>query len=267
MGDQADNFEAIFGQGLSAYNHPSLGWIGSLQFFAPNAGYWFVSNVSFDFTYQASEALGRMSFEDIDVPKNPEGFDYYQSKGQAFYYVEAIEDVVEGDWVLAYNNDVLVGARKYTGGVIDVPVMGNDLSEYTVGYCEYGDVPSFKLYRPSNGMLNDLSGNISEWENHKISVIDNLGLTNMPTEMALEPAYPNPFNPSTNLSYTLADEGVVKLSIYDVNGRLIENLVDTYQNVGTYNVSWNASNFSSGIYFVTLSTEANLLTQKIMLVK
>ena len=89
----------------------------------------------------------------------------------------------------------------------------------------------------------------------------------MPTEMALNPAYPNPFNPSTNLSYTLADEGVIKLSIYDINGRVVESIVDSYQYAGTYNISWNASNFSSGIYFVSLSTNSNLLTQKIMLVK
>ena len=130
-----------------------------------------------------------------------------------------------------------------------------------------GDIPTFKLYRPSNGMLNDLNGDISGWENHNITVIENLGLSNMPTEMALDPAYPNPFNPSTNLSYTLADEGVIKLSIYDINGRLVENIVDSYQYAGTYNISWNASNFSSGIYFVSLSTNSNLLTQKIMLVK
>ena len=145
--------------------------------------------------------------------------------------------------------------------------MGNDLSEYTVGYCEYGDIPTFKLYRPSTGMLNDLKGDTVSWENHNISVIDNLGLSNMPTEIALEPAYPNPFNPTTNLSYTLVNEGEIKLSIYDINGRLVEHLVDSYQHAGSYNISWDASTFSSGIYFVSLSTNSSLLTQKLMLVK
>ena len=267
MNDEAQaNLIAILGAGQSAYNWNGT-WIGSLQYFTPNSGYWFISGESFEFIYQAPEVLGRISAGNIEVQKAPEGFDYYQSQGQSFYYVENIEGVIEGDWILAYNNDILVGARKYMGDIIDVPVMGNDLSDYTVGYCEYGDIPSFKLYRPSNGMLNDLNGNISSWNNHNISVIENLGLANMPTEISLDPAYPNPFNPSTNLSYTIADEGLVKLSVYDINGRLIENIVDSYQNTGTYNVSWDASNFSSGVYFVTLSTGANLLTQKIMLVK
>ena len=267
MNDEAQSsLKAILGEGQSAYNYNGL-WIGSLQYFTPNSGYWFISNESFDFTYQESEILGRTTAGNISVPRTPENFDYYQSKGQAFYYVENIENAIAGDWILAYNGDILVGARKYNGEIIDIPVMGDDLSEYTIGYCEYGDIPSFKLYRPSNGMLNDLSGDIASWSNHNITVIENLGLTNMPTEMALEPAYPNPFNPSTNLSYTLAEEGAITLSIYDINGRLIENIVDSYQNAGSYNVVWDASTFSSGIYFVMLSTNSNMLTQKIMLVK
>ena len=260
------NLNAILGQGQSAYNYNGL-WIGSLQFFTPNSGYYFISDEAFEFTYQASENLGRMSMEDVIVPKAPEGFDYYQSSGQAFYYVENIENAIEGDWVLAYNNDILVGARKYNGDIIDIPVMGNDLSEFTIGYCEFNDMPTFKLYRPSTGMLNELTGDISGWQNHKITIIDNLGLTNMPTEVSLSPAYPNPFNPSTNLSYALAEDGKIKLSVYDINGRLVEDIVNSYQYAGSYNVAWDASSFSSGIYFVMLSTTSNVVTQKMMLVK
>ena len=162
---------------------------------------------------------------------------------------------------------MLVGARKYNGEIIDIPVMGHDQSEFTIGYCEYGDIPEFKLYRPSTGMLNDLSGDINPWQNHNITVMDNLSLNNMPSEVSLKPAYPNPFNPSTNLAYTLSNDGDIKLSIYDINGRLIDNLVDSYQFAGSYNISWNATEMSSGVYFVTLSTSSNVLTQKVMFIK
>ena len=96
---------------------------------------------------------------------------------------------------------------------------------------------------------------------------DNLSLTNMPTEVSLSPAYPNPFNPSTNLSYTVPQDGSVKLSVYDINGRLVENLVNSYQQAGSYNAVWNASNISSGVYFVRLSASSEILTQKVMLIK
>ena len=151
--------------------------------------------------------------------------------------------------------------------MIDVPVMGSDNTEFTTGYCEYGDIPEFKLYRPSTGMLNELSGSVSKWENHNIAVLDNLTLTNMPVEMDLNPAYPNPFNPSTSLSYSLPLDGQIELSIYDINGRLVEKLVDSYQFAGSYNVTWNASHISSGVYFVRLSAASNTLTQKVMLIK
>ena len=186
---------------------------------------------------------------------------------QSFYYIENVEAMELNDWVLAYNGDVLVGARQYIGGIIDVPVMGDDDTDFTAGYCSNGDVPEFKLYRPSTGMLNELSGSVSKRENHNIAVLDNLTLTNMPDEMDLDPAYPNPFNPWTSLSYSLPSDGQIELSIYDINGRLVEKLVDSYQFAGSYDVTWNASHISSGVYFVRLSAASNTLTQKVMLIK
>ena len=100
-----------------------------------------------------------------------------------------------------------------------------------------------------------------------ISVLDNLSLTNMPVELALDRAYPNPFNPSTSLSYSIPSDGYVQLSVYDINGRLVEQLVDSYQGAGNYNTMWNASNISSGVYFVRLTAASNVLTQKVMLIK
>ena len=116
-------------------------------------------------------------------------------------------------------------------------------------------------------MLNDLSGNINLWTSNSVDVIENLSTTNIPTEISLSPAYPNPFNPSTNLSYNVPQDTHIKLSVYDINGRLVENLVNSYQDAGSYNTVWNASAVSSGVYFVTLTTSSEMLTQKIMLIK
>jgi hypothetical protein len=65
----------------------------------------------------------------------------------------------------------------------------------------------------------------------------------------------------------LVSDGDIKLSVYDINGRLIEDLVNSYQSAGNYNIEWNASSVSSGVYFVRLSTTSNILTQKVMLIK
>ena len=65
---------------------------------------------------------------------------------------------------------------------------------------------------------------------------------------------PNPFNPSTVISYQLANNSFVRLKIYDLNGKEVQTLVSQQQNAGSYSVSFDASALPSGIYFYRLST-------------
>jgi len=79
----------------------------------------------------------------------------------------------------------------------------------------------------------------------------------VPTAYALESNYPNPFNPSTKIDYSLPEGGMVSFRIYDVLGREIETLVDSYQKEGQYTVTWNSTQnskvpVSSGVYFARL---------------
>ena len=78
----------------------------------------------------------------------------------------------------------------------------------------------------------------------------------IPQVYSLEQNYPNPFNPSTTIQYSLPLASHVKLSIYDVLGRVIMNLVDDVQSASYYKVQWNASNLSSGIYFYRLDARS-----------
>ena len=90
---------------------------------------------------------------------------------------------------------------------------------------------------------------------------------NTPYEFALVQNYPNPFNPSTVISYSIAKEGAVSLKVYNNAGQLVQELVNTNQQAGIYNVDFNAANLSSGIYFYTLSTTGFTATKKMILVK
>jgi tetratricopeptide (TPR) repeat protein len=79
----------------------------------------------------------------------------------------------------------------------------------------------------------------------------------IPAGFALESNYPNPFNPSTQISYSLLETGKVSLVIYDVLGREIATLADGYQQAGRYTVTWNSTQnsgipVSSGVYFARL---------------
>jgi hypothetical protein len=74
-----------------------------------------------------------------------------------------------------------------------------------------------------------------------------------PTEFALSAAYPNPFNPSTTIRFDVMEEVKVKLEVYDLNGRLVSTINNKTLEPGYYQMSWDASQFASGPYFVRLS--------------
>ncbi|RJP63225.1 MAG: T9SS C-terminal target domain-containing protein [Ignavibacteriales bacterium] len=79
--------------------------------------------------------------------------------------------------------------------------------------------------------------------------------------------YPNPFNPTTQIRYTLEKPGFVTLKIYDVLGRQVKELVNANQNSGVYNVNFDASGLSSGIYMYQINTEGFQSSKKMMLIK
>ncbi|MBC8310725.1 MAG: multicopper oxidase domain-containing protein [Candidatus Marinimicrobia bacterium] len=87
------------------------------------------------------------------------------------------------------------------------------------------------------------------------------------TEYTLMNTYPNPFNPSTNISYELKNAGIVNISIFDLKGELVDELVNNYQIDGRHSVVWNAVGFSNGIYIVQLEYDNFSSTQKITLLK
>jgi glucose/arabinose dehydrogenase len=87
------------------------------------------------------------------------------------------------------------------------------------------------------------------------------------TTTRLDPGYPNPFNPSTNIRYRLADASDVQLVVFDLSGRRIVTLVNEVQQAGSYTVQFDASGLASGIYLVTLRADGLLRTQKVTLVK
>ena len=89
----------------------------------------------------------------------------------------------------------------------------------------------------------------------------------LPEEIKLYPSYPNPFNPSTTISLGMANAAFIKVSIYDLNGRLIDNLYNSIIPSGYHQLEWNATNKASGIYIVLLESASQVKTQKLLLMK
>jgi hypothetical protein len=89
----------------------------------------------------------------------------------------------------------------------------------------------------------------------------------IPTEYTLYQNYPNPFNPTTTIKYDLPFASDVSLIIYDVLGRKVKELVNEKQQAGKYEVRFNASNLSSGVYIYQLVADKFIQSRKMILLK
>ena len=94
------------------------------------------------------------------------------------------------------------------------------------------------------------------------------GFTGLPDRFELRPNFPNPFNPSTNLTYEVPNEAGVMVSVYDILGREVARLVDEEAHrPGIFTISFNANSLSSGIYLARLVSGSTSIVQKMTLVK
>jgi hypothetical protein len=91
--------------------------------------------------------------------------------------------------------------------------------------------------------------------------------SNIPVESKLLQNYPNPFNPKTNISFQLAVNSFAALTIYDIAGREVEILLKQQLNPGTYEVTFDAMDFSSGVYFYRLIAGNFVDTRKLIVAK
>ena len=96
-----------------------------------------------------------------------------------------------------------------------------------------------------------------------MNIIDNL----IPTKYELMTAYPNPFNPITNITYGLPEYTNIQIVIFDLSGKQIASLINEFQSPGYHSINWNADSHPSGMYFVNMITSEYISTQKLMLVK
>ncbi len=89
----------------------------------------------------------------------------------------------------------------------------------------------------------------------------------IPKEFALHQNYPNPFNPTTNIKYDLPKGSLVKIAVYDITGRLVAMIVNSYMMAGYHEATFNAVNLASGVYFYKIEAGTFTDEKKMVLVK
>jgi hypothetical protein len=120
-----------------------------------------------------------------------------------------------------------------------------------------------------------VSGNSNVTGTNEIATVkysQTVGITkissNVPDKSLLYQNYPNPFNPATNIKYQITNSKYITLKVYDLLGREVVILVNEKQNSGTYEVKFDGSNYSTGVYFYRLLADGNIIdTKKLVLIK
>lgn len=139
-------------------------------------------------------------------------------------------------------------------------------TEVTVPAAKVQDVPPLKRLQSAPMKAKGTSSN-----RYAISVRPKTGVYNEPAQKPLQfelsQNYPNPFNPSTNIEFSLAEAGRVNLDVFNIMGQKVASLVNEVKSAGTYQVSWQAENMPSGMYYYRLKAAGNTITRKMTLIK
>lgn len=213
-----------------------------------------------------------------------EWFSYYGFQ-QYFYYLDNTP-------TFGHANDNLNAIGYIDGYVMDslgVPIQGAEIeydyddfhgSIYVVsdstGYfviSEYARQVSLEIRK---GNFQNAYRTLQVWPEDTVSInitlnavidIINNNVASQIENFNLSQNFPNPFNNTTSFNYSIPEAGFVEISIFDLNGKLVDKLFSGKQNSGSYKVNWNAQAYSSGVYLYQIKTNNLIKNKKCLLIK
>jgi len=174
--------------------------------------------------------------------------------------------VDNADVSISYSD--IQGGWQGTGNMDGDPLFSDSLYHLGTGSpCEDKGHPDL-IYNDEDESRNDMGAYGGVTDSLLITDLDEVGdWKNLPEKYVLTQNYPNPFNPTTTINYSVPTLNHVDLSIYNLLGQKLATLVSQKQNVGSYKVEWNATGFSSGVYFYKLDTGSFVKVRKCLLIK
>ena len=190
---------------------------------------------------------------EIPTPITLTSFDYAINNGGVTLTWHTASET-ENSAFRIYRNNVLIAELDGAGNTSEP-----NTYEYTDDQIIPGNTYTY--------ILADISYANEETKYTDKAVTISIPENNIPTEFSLEANYPNPFNPTTAISYQLSASSNVDLSIFDMNGKEVATLVNGSKPVGYHSVKWDASNVSSGIYFYRLQAGDFVDTKKMVFMK
>jgi len=258
--------------------YDGFGWWGPLAMSGPYEGYMLKSASDGVLTYPSDALLSFDPSNDAIDESLTRNVDAWDVKSSDFEFNGSItaevklgdNEVSAGDVLAAFDGDECRGIAHAVSNpfgehlVFPLMVYGNDENTSM----------SFKYYDSLSGEVIDINEKILFESDMALgNAIETVVLNSassvsgLVSQFELKAAYPNPFNPTTSLDYSLDVEGDMNISILDVNGRVVEVLYNGFSDVGHNSINWDASYAPSGVYFVKLISGNKVQTQKIVLVK
>ena len=250
--------------------YEGYGWYGGVSSIIKNNMYKLKVANEGTLIYPTGSILSRVSTAYSNVIEDSFNYTSYENNGSIVVGISIDDIEISGSDILtAYVDGEIRGQVN--------PQLFPLTNEYLFGMMVYGDENSdnieFEYYNYLNGKTYVLNHELAGFEANMIvgNYLDPYTMDDstdiMPSSYSLDKAYPNPFNPTTTVGFSLSNAAYVDVTVYDITGRVIENLVGEYKSEGSHKVVWNASNMASGVYFVQLNVDGFVDTQKLMLIK
>jgi len=205
--------------------------------------------VSGDYAYVA-DFRGGLRIISVGDPEHPEEVGYCDTPGYAY------DVTVSGGYAYVADNEsglrvinVADPEHPYEVGYYDTPGVAYGVALSEDGLIYVADFTNVGIYRFTDP-----------------AVVDDSFILH-PSAFILHPAYPNPFNSTTTIRYSLDRDAFITLNLYNLAGREIASLVNEKQSVGNYQTIWNAEAMSSGVYLLRLEAEGEVSLRKLVLVR
>ena len=179
--------------------------------------------------------------------------------------------------IIIDNDRIVVDADGYIGAVDMIVEFTDNFSfeladGFASNYNVNGNIAHIILVGDRNGIsevLTMTSGKIVDIQEALVVNSSDFITTsiNQPSLFSVGAAYPNPFNPSTNISLVLNANADLSVKVYNLTGQLVDVIAEGNYSPSTYNWTWKAENLASGVYFIKAQVGSDVNTQKVMLLK
>ena len=172
-----------------------------------------------------------------------------------------------------YNNELTGSIPPEIGNLTNLNTLMLDNNQLTGEIPEticsvYENIPSSGTFNISNNQLcPPYPEGVEDYVGEQDCQENSISEQPVPITYNLSSPYPNPFNPSTTIQFSLPQSEMVSMKVYDLNGRLIETLLNDFYDMGNHTITWDGSSQSSGMYFVRLESGEYIQTRKVVLVQ